>query len=103
MYVSDMNVFYYNFCLSEIRYHVNKINEIIPGGLGNPRESYDRQMAFREDLRRTIPLPHEQPPEENSAVEENLQDTHHEDSEVSSNFALGTPSHPLSSSPFSIQ
>ena len=74
---------YYAFCLEEIKFHSDKIQEIIQEGLADPKGYYERQLGFMRDVAKALPLlallPHESPPAQHSETEENSQDRPHED------------------------
>lgn len=71
---------YHEFCLEEIKFHTEKIQEIIQEGLADPKGYYERQTAFMRDVAKALPLlallPHESPQVQNSESVENSQDRH---------------------------
>lgn len=47
---------YHAFCLEEIKFHTDKIQEIIQEGLTDPKAYYERQMVFMNDMARALPF-----------------------------------------------
>ena len=76
---------YHTFCLEEIRFHTEKIQEIIQEGLRDPKAYYERQMAFMNDMARALPFlalaTHGSPQVQHSETEESSQDKPREDQE----------------------
>lgn len=77
---------YYQFCLEEIKFHSDKIQEIIQEGLADPKGYYERQTVFMKDLAKALPFlalaTHEQPLVQHSEMGGNSQDRPHEDQEA---------------------
>jgi len=74
---------YHAFCLEEIRFHTEKIQEIIQEGLTDPKAYYERQLTFMNDMARALPflalVTHESPLGQHSEKEENSRDRPHGD------------------------
>jgi len=47
---------YYNFCLEEIRFHTEKINEIINEGLKDPKAYYEQSKLDWKKIYQMIPI-----------------------------------------------
>lgn len=87
---------YQQFLLEEIKFHTEKINEIITEGMMDPEGYYHRSLTqWRQLLPLLVlaqyvsPQPQDQP-QEAEIVGESSQDTPDEDEEVSSSFSLDT-------------
>ena len=74
---------YHAFCLEEIKFHTEKIQEIIREGLTDPKGYYERQLIFMMDMAKALPflalVTHESPQVQHSETEENSQDRPRED------------------------
>lgn len=70
---------YHAFCLEEIKFHTEKIQEIIQEGLTDPKGYYERQLTFMKDMARALPFlalaTHESPQAQRSETEESSRDT----------------------------
>ena len=51
-----MNDPYYNFCLEEIRFYTEKINEIIKEGLKDPKAYYEKSKSEWKKIYQMIPI-----------------------------------------------
>ena len=51
-----MNDPYYNFCLEEIRFYTEKINEIINKGLKDPKKYYEDSKSEWKKIYQMIPF-----------------------------------------------
>jgi uncharacterized protein YfkK (UPF0435 family) len=51
-----MNDPYYNFCLEEIKFYTEKINEIINKGLKDPKKYYEDSKSEWEKIYKMIPF-----------------------------------------------
>ena len=51
-----MNDPYYNFCLEEIRFYTEKINEIINEGLKDPKAYYEESKSEWKKIYQMIPF-----------------------------------------------
>ena len=51
-----MNDPYYNFCLEEIRFYTEKINEIINEGLKDPKKYYEESKSEWKKIYQMIPV-----------------------------------------------
>ena len=47
---------YYNFCLEEIRFYTEKINEIIKEGLKDPKKYYEESKSEWKKIYQMIPV-----------------------------------------------
>ena len=47
---------YYNFCLEEIRFYTEKINEIINEGLKDPKKYYEESKSEWKKIYQMIPV-----------------------------------------------
>jgi len=47
---------YYNFCLEEIRFYTEKINEIITEGLKDPKKYYEESKSDWKKIYQMIPV-----------------------------------------------
>jgi uncharacterized protein YfkK (UPF0435 family) len=47
---------YYNFCLEEIRFYTEKINEIINEGLKDPKKYYEESKSDWKKIYQMIPI-----------------------------------------------
>jgi len=47
---------YYNFCLEEIRFYTEKINEIIKEGLKDPKAYYEESKSEWKKIYQMIPI-----------------------------------------------
>jgi hypothetical protein len=69
---------YHTFCLEEIKFHTDKIQEIIQEGLLDPKGYYERQLAFMKDMAKALPFlalaTHESPRVQHSETEESSRD-----------------------------
>ena len=74
---------YHTFCLEEIRFHTEKIQEIIQEGLTDPKGYYERQLAFMKDMAKALPFlalaTHESPLAQRSEMEESSRGKPRED------------------------
>lgn len=74
---------YHAFCLEEIKFHTDKIQEIIQEGLTDPKGYYERQLVFMKDMAKALPFLalaiHESPLAQHSETEGSSQDRPHED------------------------
>ena len=52
----DSNDPYYNFCLEEIRFYTEKINEIIREGLKDPKKYYEESKSDWKKIYQMIPI-----------------------------------------------
>lgn len=76
-----MNDPYYNFCLEEIRFYTEKINEIINEGLKDPKKYYEESKSEWKKIYQMIPVMYmmnqcNESQGKNSDTVENLQGTH---------------------------
>ena len=75
-----MNDPYYNFCLQEIKFHTDKINEIISEGLKDPKSYYQQSKSDWKKIYQMIPImyylnQYTESQEKSPASEENLSGT----------------------------
>ena len=75
-----MNDPYYNFCLEEIRFYTEKINEIINEGLKDPKKYYEESKSECKKIYQMIPVMYmmnqcNESQGKNSDTVENLQGT----------------------------
>tara|TARA_Y100000992_G_C21273093_1_gene498129 strand:- start:304 stop:579 length:276 start_codon:yes stop_codon:yes gene_type:complete len=75
-----MNDPYYNFCLEEIRFYTEKINEIINEGLKDPKKYYEESKSEWKKIYQMIPVMYmmnqcNESQGKNSDTVENLQGT----------------------------
>ena len=75
-----MNDPYYNFCLEEIRFYTEKINEIINEGLKDPKKYYEESKSEWKKIYQMIPVMYmmnqcNEFPEKNPDTVESLQGT----------------------------
>ena len=75
-----MNDPYYNFCLEEIRFYTEKINEIINEGLKDPKSYYEESKSEWKKIYQMIPVMYmmnqcNESQGKNSDTVENLQGT----------------------------
>jgi len=54
--VMNNNDPYYNFCLEEIRFYTEKINEIIKEGLKDPKKYYEESKSEWKKIYQMIPV-----------------------------------------------
>ena len=71
---------YYNFCLEEIRFYTEKINEIINEGLKDPKKYYEESKSEWKKIYQMIPVMYmmnqcNESQGKNSDTVENLQGT----------------------------
>ena len=71
---------YYNFCLEEIRFYTEKINEIIKEGLKDPKKYYEESKSEWKKIYQMIPVMYmmnqcNESQGKNSDTVENLQGT----------------------------
>ncbi len=71
---------YYRFCLEEIRFHTEKINEIINEGIKNPKKYYNESKSEWKKIYQMIPIMYylnqcSESQDSHSTSEENLSDT----------------------------
>jgi uncharacterized protein YfkK (UPF0435 family) len=71
---------YYNFCLEEIRFYTEKINEIITEGLKDPKKYYEESKSDWKKIYQMIPImyylnQHDELQEPHPVPEENLSGT----------------------------
>ena len=75
-----MNDPYYNFCLEEIKFYTEKINEIINEGLKDPKKYYEESKSEWKKIYQMIPVMYmmnqcNESQGKNSDTVENLQGT----------------------------
>ena len=75
-----MNDPYYNFCLEEIKFYTEKINEIINEGLKDPKSYYEESKSEWKKIYQMIPVMYmmnqcNESQGKNSDTVENLQGT----------------------------
>jgi uncharacterized protein YfkK (UPF0435 family) len=71
---------YYKFCLEEIKFHTEKINEIINEGIKDPKKYYSESKSEWKKIYQMIPIMYylnqcSESQDSHSTSEENLSDT----------------------------
>ena len=86
---------YYQSCLNDIKFHTDKIQEIIKDGLSNPEEYYKQSREQWKFIYNMIPFMYFaqfcESQREGSATVENLQDTPRSNSSGLDNCEPATP------------